>query len=268
MKGHLLKFTFLIRCVFRKDIIWRRKVARILIVEDSNFIRSKIRDAVTQGGHTVVGEAENGVHAINMYAVIKPDIVTMDITMPILDGLETLKKIMKLDSDCNVIMVSAMGQQMIVVNAIKLGAKHFIVKPIIYPELLRVIDEVIEHKAAATKNKPSSFSSDTSEIKIHNITGTFIIDFPQPVSDKAMHKFITVVEGLLYIEPLKLVIDFKNIEYIDPAKLQEINNVIADVRNKGGEVTIYSQSNKFIDQLQTTRLPQLTMIKNKNTEQL
>lgn len=243
-------------------------MARILIVEDSNFIRSKIRDAVTQGGHTVVGEAENGVHAINMYAVIKPDIVTMDITMPIMDGIETLRKIMKLDPDCNVIMVSAMGQQMIVINAIKLGAKHFIVKPIIYPELLRVIDEVVQHSAAAEKNKPGSFALDTSEIKIHNITGTFIIDFPYPLTEQAIRKFITVVEGLLYIEPLKIIIDFKNIEYLEPEKLLEVNNVIADVRDKGGELTMYSQSDKFINQLQGSGLPQFNRIQNKNSQQL
>ncbi len=101
----------------------------ILIVDDAAFMRATLKDVMTKGGFEVVGEAVNGKEAIDKYKTLKPDIVTMDITMPEMDGLEALKAIVSLNADAKVIMVSAIGQQANVLQAVKTGAKDFIVKP-------------------------------------------------------------------------------------------------------------------------------------------
>ncbi|XKE82350.1 response regulator [Oceanobacillus kapialis] len=104
-------------------------MARILVTDDAAFMRMQLKDIVTKLGHEVVGEAENGQVSVEMYQELKPDLVTMDITMPEMNGVEALKEIKKFDADAKVIMCSAMGQQGMVVEAIQAGAKDFIVKP-------------------------------------------------------------------------------------------------------------------------------------------
>jgi len=102
---------------------------RILICDDAAFMRMILKDMVLKLGHEVIGEAQNGQDAINKYKELSPDLVTMDITMPEVDGLEGLKGIMNYDKNANVIMCSAMGQEAMVLESIKYGAKDFIVKP-------------------------------------------------------------------------------------------------------------------------------------------
>ncbi|NQX58673.1 response regulator [Paenibacillus qinlingensis] len=104
-------------------------MAKILIVDDAAFMRMMLKDILTKGGHEVVGEAENGRVAIQKYQELKPDIVTMDITMPEMEGVEAVKEIRKKDANAKIVMCSAMGQQGMVVQAIQAGAKDFIVKP-------------------------------------------------------------------------------------------------------------------------------------------
>lgn len=114
-------------------------MARILVVDDASFMRLMIKDILTKGGYEVCGEAENGLVAIDKYRELQPDIVTLDITMPKMDGVEALKNIRAFDPKAKCIMCSAMGQQAMVVDAIQNGAKDFIVKPF-QPE--RVINAI------------------------------------------------------------------------------------------------------------------------------
>jgi two-component system chemotaxis response regulator CheY len=88
-----------------------------------------VSDALTKGGHEVVGEAGNGVEAVAQYQVLKPEVTTLDITMPEKDGLAALKDIMAMDPSAKVIMCSALGQESKVLESIKLGARDFVVKP-------------------------------------------------------------------------------------------------------------------------------------------
>ena len=104
-------------------------MARILVVDDAAFMRKMVSDALTKGGHEVVGEAGNGTEAIERFQELKPELTTLDITMPEKDGLQALKDIIALDPDARVIMCSALGQESKVLEAVKSGAKDFVVKP-------------------------------------------------------------------------------------------------------------------------------------------
>lgn len=102
---------------------------RILIADDALFMRMMLKDMLTKGGYDVCGEAANGEEAVEMYKELKPDLVMLDITMPVLDGMGALREIKVMDPTAKVIMCSAMGQKNFVLDAIRHGASDFIVKP-------------------------------------------------------------------------------------------------------------------------------------------
>ncbi len=102
---------------------------RVLIVDDAAFMRMMIKDILSKHGYDVAGEAADGVEAVEKYKELGPDLVTLDITMPEMDGIAALKEILKFDSEARVLICSAMGQQAMVIEAIQAGAKDFIVKP-------------------------------------------------------------------------------------------------------------------------------------------
>ncbi|MBP1931513.1 response regulator [Ammoniphilus resinae] len=116
---------------------------RILIVDDAAFMRMMIKDILTKNGFSVVGEASDGVQAVEKFKELNPDLVTMDITMPEMDGISAVKEIKKIDSNAKIIMCSAMGQQAMVIDAIQAGAKDFIVKPFQADRVLEAINKVI-----------------------------------------------------------------------------------------------------------------------------
>jgi len=104
-------------------------MARILIVDDERFMRLTLRRVLETDGHEIVGEAANGLEAVVLYSQLKPDLVTMDITMPEMDGIEAVAKICSQDPNAIIIICSAMGQTHMVTQALKNGARDFIVKP-------------------------------------------------------------------------------------------------------------------------------------------
>lgn len=116
---------------------------RVLVVDDAAFMRMMIKDILEKNGYEVVGEAADGAEAYEKYVELKPDIVTMDITMPEVDGIAALKKIREYDPNAKVIMCSAMGQQAMVIDAIQAGAKDFIVKPFQADRVLEAIKKTL-----------------------------------------------------------------------------------------------------------------------------
>ena len=118
-------------------------MARVLVVDDAAFMRKMVGDALSGGGHEVVGEAGNGDEAVQRYRELRPDVTTLDITMPEKDGISALKEIIAADPGAKVVMCSALGQESKVLESIKLGAKDFVVKPFQAERVLSAIDKAL-----------------------------------------------------------------------------------------------------------------------------
>ena len=117
---------------------------RVLIVDDAMFMRMMLKDILSKNGYEVVGEAANGKEAIDKYKRLRPDLVLLDITMPEMEGIEALKKIKMIDPKAKIIMCSAMGQQVMVIEAIQNGALDFVVKPFQQDRVIESLRKVEE----------------------------------------------------------------------------------------------------------------------------
>jgi two-component system, chemotaxis family, chemotaxis protein CheY len=118
-------------------------MARVLVVDDAAFMRKLLTDALTNGGHEVVGEAGNGIEAVARWQELRPELTTLDITMPEKDGLTALAEIMAIDPSAKIITCSALGQEGKVLEAVKLGAKDFVVKPFQPPRVLEAVEKAL-----------------------------------------------------------------------------------------------------------------------------
>jgi two-component system chemotaxis response regulator CheY len=115
----------------------------VLVCDDAIFMRTMITDILTQAGYEVVGEAESGSQAVDKYRQLKPDLVTMDIVMPDMGGIEAVRAICKEYPEAKILMCSAMGQQALVVEAIQAGAKDFVVKPFQPSRVLEAVQRML-----------------------------------------------------------------------------------------------------------------------------
>ncbi len=118
-------------------------MSKILIVDDAIFMRKVIRDLLTENGYTDLIEAGSGKEAVEMYNEFSPDLVIMDITMPEYDGIKTIAEIHKIDKNATILMCSAMGQEHMVTESLKLGAKDFIVKPFKEARMLKAVKKLL-----------------------------------------------------------------------------------------------------------------------------
>lgn len=118
-------------------------LGKVLIVDDSRMSRSILRSILEKAGYSIIGEAANGEEAVEAYKEKKPDLVTLDITMPVMDGLHALTRILSFDADAKVVMITAAGQQDKLIQALKEGAKRFINKPFNEDEILKNIRDIL-----------------------------------------------------------------------------------------------------------------------------
>jgi two-component system chemotaxis response regulator CheY len=116
---------------------------RVLVVDDLPFMREAIRDILQTAGIHVAGEAENGKQMIYRYAALEPDVVLLDITMPVMDGITALRKLLRFDPKARVVMCSALGEQSMILKAIQIGAKDFIVKPFKSQRVVSAVSKVM-----------------------------------------------------------------------------------------------------------------------------
>lgn len=126
-------------------------MTKVLVVDDAKFMRITLYTMLKNESYQIVGEAENGEETIELYKKIKLDIVTMDITMPIMNGIDAIKAIKQFDSKAKIVVCSAMGQQKVIVEAIEIGASDFIIKPFDENRVFDTMERVL-HKDQSTTN--------------------------------------------------------------------------------------------------------------------
>lgn len=122
---------------------------RLLLVDDLGFMRSALREILEAEGLEIAGEARNGAEAVEMYRKLNPSLVVMDITMPVMDGLEALRRIRNIDRDALVVMCSAMGQEKNILKAIQYGARDFVIKPFTRKRIVSAVEKALRPVAGA-----------------------------------------------------------------------------------------------------------------------
>jgi two-component system chemotaxis response regulator CheY len=126
---------------------------KILIVDDVAFVRKTLSEILTQAGFQVVGEAADGQEAVERYVETRPDLVTMDIVMPLMSGIEATRKIMKLDKEARVVIISAMGQENLVMEAINVGAKDYVLKPFSAADVIKTLERAFLNEAPGSSGR-------------------------------------------------------------------------------------------------------------------
>lgn len=216
-------------------------MARILIVDDSAVMRLNLRKILMESGHEVVAEAPNGKVALNMYEKYKPDLVTMDITMPVMSGVDATGFIVSKYPDAKIVMISALNQKKMVYDALKNGARHYIIKPIDKQKVMSVLNEVLltdvshiqkyeekQEEKAATQEQEEHFA-------IENVDGVFIIKLSEGFNSKDMDNLNTAMQGIMFVKPLKLKFDFSEVKTFDDGYLNRIMVYAKKAIDSGGE---------------------------------
>lgn len=216
-------------------------MAKILIVDDSTVMRKNLYSIFSRNGHEVVGEAVDGRQAILLYSNLKPDLVTMDITMPKMSGVDAVSEIIKKDSNAKIIMISALNQKQMVFEALKNGAKHYIIKPIDPNTLLGVVNEVLKDDAKIVQEKKEDVVDDEPGFEIANKEGKFIVGFNEHLGTKDLSNLDTAIKGLLFIKPLNIVFDFGILQDVPEELLQSIIKSGKNIEKSEGNVEYKSK---------------------------
>ena len=249
-------------------------MARILVVDDSVVMRRNLVNILTQAGHTIVGEAMNGGQAHLMYRTYLPDLVTMDITMPGINGIDAVKLIIKDYPDAKIIMVSALNQRNMVFDALEQGAKHYLIKPVTPDSVKTVVQKVLGIKLtnlntyesegksqAETAGKISNekIESVTQQpFTIESINNMFQIKITKYLTEESFKSLQQAIQGLLFVKPLKVVIDFGNLEVLPHPLLEKIGEIVKAISGANGILKIVAQNNDFTQLIRDKKIEGLS----------
>jgi len=234
-------------------------MARVLIVDDSMVMRRNLKVILTQAGHEVVGESKNGKQAYMDYISLKPDVVTMDITMPVMNGIEAVKKIMSSHPEAKIVMISALAQKKMVYDALENGAQNYILKPITSEKVVTTLEKVLGNKEihiekqklkkfeeVHEKRKKFEYMLGTGAgLNIDNVDGVFEVYISRSFDDKWLEELIMTVRGLLIIKPLKVSFYFDDVPKMPEDILVSIRGVMDQISEAGGEVQGNSVNDDF-----------------------
>ncbi len=216
-------------------------MARIMIVDDSFVMRKKLKELLERFGHTIVVEAVDGIQAAKFYDSYMPDLVTMDINMPNVDGIATVKEICTRHPDAKIIMISSLAQKIMVIEAMKNGAKNYIIKPIEEDKLIKVIDNVLRMpKTAASINRTENKPLPSDEFSIQNEKGTFIININSSFNENCIDAFRNAIGGLVFVKPLQIKL---NILTDITSYFQQFAKVLLLAANAGASIELTSSVN-------------------------
>ncbi|OPZ89811.1 MAG: Chemotaxis protein CheY [Firmicutes bacterium ADurb.Bin419] len=239
-------------------------MASILIVDDSSMARRNLRNILISAGHTVLAEATNGVQAFVEFENHKPDLVTMDITMPILSGIDGVKKILSSYPDAKIIMVSALNQKLMILEALQTGAKHYIVKPFSYEKVIDVVDEVLQLTCSVTKTdsnnmiaqKQKTTQPSMSQSKpestilrpffIETKDGISVINITKSMCEKNIAALKLGVQRISSIKPIKVVFNFGDVESIEEGTFNRITEIFNSIIDLEGACIMVSSNQNFV----------------------
>jgi len=222
-------------------------MARVLIVDDSAIMRRNLKTILIQAGHTVVGEATDGGQAQLMYRSHVPDLVTMDITMPNVNGIEAVRLIRKEYPDAKIIMISALDQRSMVLEALKEGAKHYIIKPIETATVIKVVNKVLDTSMpveASEQNAPEG--TNNAPFVIENINNTFHIFLSPSLNEDSFASLTQAIQGLLFVKSLKVVLNFGQIETLPDSLLGKVGDMVKAIRNVKGIIKVVARNKDFV----------------------
>ena len=223
-------------------------MATILIVDDSIVMRKNLVTIFTEGGHEVVGQATNGKQAISMYSELKPDLVTMDISMPIMRGVDAVKEIVAADPQAKIIIISALNQKQMVFEALNNGAKHYVIKPIVPSKVLGIVNEVLKDQGETeVKPQPADKEKDSHlpGFNIQNVNGKFVFSFNSNLAGKDFSGLETAINGLIFISPLNVVFSFDKLEKSQEDILIQIKRLGNKIKEVGGNLEILSEDTEL-----------------------
>lgn len=236
--------------------------ARVLIVDDSSVARKSLREIITSLGHMVVGEADNGAQAFVEYAQHKPDIVTMDLTMQGMSGAEATSKIISTFPNAKIIVISAMEERRVVVDALERGARHFIIKPITQEKVAAVLNNVLlqkfdlqKHMRLVQKLKgsdglTSSTLSATNEYlppyEIILDNKLICVKVTDKLTETSCQSLVIELEEHLTGSP-RVLFDFGITAKLKEAVLLELDKLIKSIEASSGLVKAVSRSQSFVD---------------------
>ena len=229
-------------------------MARILVVDDARIMRKMIGSILIKAGHTVVGEAADGGEAHLMYKTHLPDLVTMDITMPGINGIDAVRLIMQDYPKAKIIMVSALTQKNMVFDALQLGAKHYLIKPVTYDSVVSVIQKVLGVETGGKVQNENSKPTTQPPFAIESINNTFQIKLTTFLTEDNFISLHQAVQGLLYVKPLNVALDFGNIEFLPNSLLDKLSGLVKAIKAVNGVTKVVSRNTNFIQLLKDKKI--------------
>lgn len=238
-------------------------MAKVLIVDDSAVARKILREIVTSLGHVVVGEVQNGSQAFLEYNKLKPDVVTMDLTMQGLGGAEATSKIIATFPEAKIIVISAMEERRVVVDALERGARHFIIKPISAEKVVAVLNNVLNQEFDLKKHlERVRKMKGADDPTVKSVAVEYLPPYAINVQNgKLVHvvinQNITLVscQSLAFelnehvIENSRVLFDFGTMITLDRAILVKLNALVETIEKKSGVVKAVSNNKKFVESI-------------------
>lgn len=244
---------------------------RILVVDDSAVMRRNLVFTLTKAGHEVVAQGSDGGQAYHLYKTHSPDLVTMDITMPEVNGIEAVKRIIKDFPEAKIVMVSALDQKQMVLEALKCGAKHYIIKPINPENLNSVVNKVLGYvppppaakveRVVINKLEPIREAIEPepeTPFVVKNVDSMFYIKLTKLLSMENIGLLLQAAQELLYVQPLKVAVDFGKIKALPEDLLNKIAEIINLLLEAQGRVTVNAQDVEFIRSVKEKNLKGLS----------
>lgn len=247
----------------------KHRSARVLIVDDSAVARKILREIITELGHVVVGEAANGAQAFVEYAKLHPDLVTMDLTMEGLGGAEAISKIVAVDSQARIVVISSMEVRLGIIDALERGARHFILKPIRKDKVAIVLNNVLQQEFNLQKHIEClrKMKEREDSLVLVDAAKKMIPPYAISISDKSLlHVFINQSITLTGCQTLfleleehlnstpRVLLDFGTMSSLEEQLLIKINELIEAIENNSGMVKAISNDKRFVDIIAATQI--------------